>query len=147
MVVLNERRELARIAERIDRFGDECGLAHDDTAQINLILDELVSNVIKYGYDDRLEHQLHVSVEVADNLLTISIEDDGRPFNPLEAPAPDFDLPIDARPIGKLGLFLVRSITDTLDYRRERGRNILKLMKRLQPQSRERDADAKEPDS
>jgi anti-sigma regulatory factor (Ser/Thr protein kinase) len=129
MAVRNDRRELARIGESVERFAGECHLTHDDTAQINLVLDELVSNVIKYGYEDAAEHQIDVTVIVDADLITISVEDDGKPFNLLEAPAPNFELSIEERPIGGLGVFLVRSIADAVDYRRDGNRNIVTLKK------------------
>jgi sigma-B regulation protein RsbU (phosphoserine phosphatase) len=131
MVLVNRIDELARIGERIERFGGECGLPGDETWRVNLVLDELVSNIIRHGYDDEQEHRILVTVAFERNLLTISIEDDARPFNPLDAPAPDLDRPIEERPIGGLGVFLVKSFVDTLEYRRTGDRNILTLKKRL----------------
>jgi len=132
MVLLNDRRELADIGERVDRFATACGLSSDEAALVNLALDELVTNVIKYGYDDADEHRIHVTVTVDGGLLTLLMDDDGKPFNPLEAPPPNLDLPIEERPIGGLGVFIVRSLADSLDYRREQGHNILTLTKKLQ---------------
>lgn len=135
MRLLNDRRELAGIGERVDRFGAACGLSRDDTAAINLVLDELVSNIIKYGFDDAGEHHIQVVVGLDGDLLTVSVDDDGKPFNPLDVPRPDLDRPIEDRPVGGLGVFIVRSMADTLDYRREHGRNRLTLTKRLRPAS------------
>jgi len=131
LVILNERREIPRIGERLVEFGETCGLVADDVASVNLAIDELVSNVIKYAYDDRLAHQIHLTVTVDGDRLTLAIEDDGRPFNPIEAAAPDLDLPIDRRPVGGLGIFLIKTIADALAYRREGDRNILTLEKRI----------------
>ena len=61
--------------------------------------------------------------------MTIVVEDDGKPFNPLDAPPPNLDLPIDERPIGGLGIFLMKSLTSAMDYRREGDRNTLTLTK------------------
>jgi len=58
MVVANDRRELARIGERVERFASECRLSADHAASLNLVLDELVSNVIKYGYEDQRPHEI-----------------------------------------------------------------------------------------
>ena len=130
MVLRNDRRELARMGEGVERFASECHLPPDDAAQINLVLDELVSNVIKYGYDDAREHQIDVTVTVDADVITIAIEDDGKPFNPLQAPAPNLDLSVEERPIGGLGVFLVRSIADAIDHRRDRDRNIVTVTKK-----------------
>ena len=127
MVLLNDRRELAGIGERVERFAATCGLSGDDCAAVNLVLDELVSNIIKYGYDDDGEHRIAVVVEVDGGVLTVSVDDDGKPFNPIEIPPPDLERPIEERPIGGLGVYIVRSLADTLDYRREHGHNIVTL--------------------
>jgi anti-sigma regulatory factor (Ser/Thr protein kinase) len=133
MVVVNQRRELARLGDRVDAFGRACGLSADDTACACLTLDELVSNVIKYAYEDTQEHQIHVTVQVDGNLMTISIEDDGKPFNPLEAPVPNLEVSIEEWPTGGLGVHIVKSIADKLEYRREHGHNIVMMEKRIRP--------------
>jgi anti-sigma regulatory factor (Ser/Thr protein kinase) len=135
LTLANERRELARLGDRVEQFGKSCGLPADVTVAANLVLDELVTNIIKYGFDDAREHQIRVEMEVGVDLLTISVEDDGKPFNPLEAPSPNLDLPIEDWPIGGLGVFIVKSIADVLEYRREGDRNTVRLEKRLGPRS------------
>ena len=133
IVVVNERREIPRIGERLAEFGDTCGLSPDDVASVNLAIDELLSNVINHAYDDAETHHIQLTVSVAGDLLTLSIDDEGKAFNPIEAPMPDLDLPIEKRPVGGLGIFLVKSMADTLEYRREHGHNILTLTKKLSP--------------
>ncbi len=133
MAVVNQRREIARLGGVVDQFGKKCGLSDDDTANISLMLDEVVSNVIKYGYDDALEHQIHIRVTLEHDVVTLQVEDDGKPFNPLEAPQPNLEAPIEERPIGGLGVFIVKSMADSFDYRRENGRNVVTMRKRTQP--------------
>ena len=98
---------------------------------MNLALDEIISNVIEHGYEDTLEHEIPITVRFEGDLLTIEIEDDGRPFNPVAEPLPDVDLPLEERPIGGLGILILRSMADGHEYRRERGRNILRIEKRI----------------
>ena len=129
VVLVNNRREIARLLHLAEEFGRSAGLVEDDTADVNLLLDEFVSNVIKYGYDDTLEHQIQVDVKLEGRHLTVRIEDDGKAFNPLEAPAPDLDRPVEERPIGGLGIFIARTLADSIEYRREDGRNILTMTK------------------
>jgi anti-sigma regulatory factor (Ser/Thr protein kinase) len=129
VVVVNNRREIARLLQLVEDFGRAAGLVEDDTTDINLLLDEFVSNVIKYGYDDGLEHQIQVTVKLEGRHLTMRIEDDGKAFNPLEAPEPDLDLPIEERPIGGLGILVARTLADSIKYRRKGGRNVLTIRK------------------
>jgi anti-sigma regulatory factor (Ser/Thr protein kinase) len=129
--VANERLEIARLVQVVEDFGHAAGLVDDDTTDINLLLDEFVSNVIKYGYDDGLEHTIQVTLALEGRHLSIRIEDDGKAFNPLEAPVPDLDLPIEQRPIGGLGILIARTLADALEYRREGGRNVLTIRKTI----------------
>ena len=97
----------------------------------NLAIEELVTNCIKYGYSESSEHLIDVAMRVADGQLIMHVTDDGRPFNPLEAPAPDLSLPLDERPIGGLGLHLLRTMSDSMTYERRGNLNCLTLVKAL----------------
>ena len=131
VVVVNQRSEIGRLSEAVDRFGEEHHLSADDIAAVNLALDEIVINIIAHGYDDQREHQIHVSLALEGEILTIQVEDDGKPFDPLEAPPPNLDLPIEDRPIGGLGIYIVRSTVNEIEHRREGGRNILTMQKTM----------------
>lgn len=102
---------------------------------VSLAIEELVTNCIKYGYDDALRHTIEIVLSVADGTLTIEVVDDGHAFNPLEAPPPDLTLAIEDRPIGGLGIHLLRELTDQLTYQRRDGTNRLTLTKRMAPAS------------
>lgn len=98
----------------------------------NLVIEELVTNCIKYGYDDDAPgHAIDIELKLSTRELTLTVTDDGRPFNPLELPEPDFNLPVDRRPIGGLGLHLLRRMSDGMEYIRERGKNRVTLRKVL----------------
>ncbi len=100
------------------------------TFRVNFALEELGLNIIQHsGVDDLSEIEL--TVTSAPDAVTIEITDDGQPFNPLEdAPVPDVSAPLEDRPVGGLGVFLVRSMMDDLRYQRELGRNHLTLVSR-----------------
>ncbi len=131
VVLINQRSEIERLSEAVERFGEAQHLLADDVAAVNLVLDEIVINIIAHAYDDEHEHQIHVSLTLEGDLLTIQVEDDGKPFNPLDAAPPNFDLPIDDRPIGGLGIHIVRSTVDAIEHRRAGGRNILTMKKTM----------------
>ena len=98
------------------------------TMRANLILEELVLNTLTYGDTSGLT-EIDLKLEYQDHALTIRLIDDGSPFNPLtDAPEPDVTLPLAERPIGGLGVYLVRTMGEELEYRREDGRNRLKLV-------------------
>jgi anti-sigma regulatory factor (Ser/Thr protein kinase) len=97
----------------------------------SLAIEELVTNCIKYGYTDAKDHAIDIDFRVEDGVLSIDVIDDGNPFNPLEAPAPDLSLAMEDRPIGGLGLHLLRELADDVSYERRDGTNRLRLVKRM----------------
>lgn len=100
---------------------------------INLVLEELVTNVINYAYPSTEEHSFSVTADgEAGGVLTLQIIDDGVPFDPLnEAPEVDVTLGVEERPVGGLGIFIVKQIMDEVSYSRTDGKNILTLQKNL----------------
>jgi anti-sigma regulatory factor (Ser/Thr protein kinase) len=127
----NDRHELVRLAELVERFGAEHHLADDTLTNINLVLDEVVANVIKYGRAGKDAGEIDVSLALDGGLLTIDVADDGIAFNPLEKDPPDLDLPFSERSIGGLGIHIVRALSETIAYRRENDRNHLTMTMRV----------------
>lgn len=103
-------------------FCEENGAAANEN-RLTLVLEELLTNVISYGYEDDEEHSLHVSLKVEDGVLTAIFDDDGKPFDPHNAVKPVMDGPLEERSVGGLGIHLILTIMDTLDYERVDGRN------------------------
>ena len=131
LLLRNDLSELERIAQAVSVWCRENAVSGEAEYQINLALDEIVSNVIHYAWKDDSEQQLHVRVSRMENELTVEVEDDGGPFNPLEVSAPDITRPLEDRPIGGLGIHLVRQIMDSMEYRRHDGRNLLTMKKKV----------------
>ena len=123
----NERREIARMFTLLEGFCQANEIADDDMFNVRLILDEAVINVIVHGYDDARQHEIRVALSLDSAILAVHIEDDGVAYNPLEAPAPRFDLPIEQRRIGGLGVHIMKTLARNVAYRREAGRNHLDI--------------------
>ena len=121
----NDREELLRLAELVEKFGAEHHLSDDMINNVNLVLDEMVSNVIKYGHAPTDPGGIKVTLSVDDTRLTIDVSDGGVAFNPLEATPPDLDLPILELQVGVLGIHIVKTLTETAAYRRDGDRNHL----------------------
>ncbi len=126
----NRVEDLAPLRRAVDAFVHDHSLGERDGHVLQLVLEEIVTNLIRHGYDDDDSHEILVRLELEEDRLTIQIEDDGRSFDPRSAQSPDTDAPIFDRPIGGLGLHLVRSFVDEVDHCRRAGRNILTLRKR-----------------
>jgi serine/threonine-protein kinase RsbW len=97
----------------------------------NLAIEEMVSNTVKYGYSDRLQHQIDIQLSLSTSILEIEICDDGDAFDPFAYPKPCPASPGEKRQAGGLGIHFVRNILDSFNYVRREGQNIVKLTKRL----------------
>ncbi len=128
----NELGEISGLAGRIEAFGEEGNLSVRHIYQLNLVLDELLTNIISYGYHDELPHDISLQLRAEPGRLTAVLTDDGKPFNPLEeAPVAILDGSIEERPIGGLGIHFMRILMDEVAYQRTNGHNQLTLIKHL----------------
>jgi len=130
-VINNQIEELSSLAEKIEELAEKWELSPALAMNINLVLEEAVSNIIFYAFTDHDEHKIGISVSVDNNQLNIIITDNGIPFNPLQQQQPDLDLPAEERPVGGLGIFLILQIMDKVDYTRQKNQNILTLIKNM----------------
>jgi anti-sigma regulatory factor (Ser/Thr protein kinase) len=121
--IRNELAELGPLNREVHAFLATAALPEEVTYAIDLSLEELVTNVIKYSFEEKGTHQIGVRISLEPGEAVLSVEDDGRPFDPLAAPAPDLDIPVEQRPSGGLGIHLVRAVAGKVTYRREAGKN------------------------
>jgi anti-sigma regulatory factor (Ser/Thr protein kinase) len=117
--------------EAASRWLTERGAPAEIQNFANLAIEEFATNSIKYGYDDTKEHLIEVNLSLSSGELVLVITDDGHAFNPLEAPEPKVNVPVEERPVGGLGIYLARKMSDQMDYAREGGKNRLTLHKSL----------------
>lgn len=129
IVLKNDKTELARLSEFLAVFAERHRVPQDLILKVNLALEELLVNTISYGYDGPGEHDISVELHCEPHQLDVRIEDDGRPFNPLDAPEPDVNQPLEKRPLGGLGIFLVKQMADAIRYRRSGDKNVVTLVK------------------
>ncbi len=101
------------------------GVARNEFEKLDLVLEEILINVARYAYTPETGAVEVTYTQAGPHKLRVEIADFGRVFNPLEADPPDLSRGLADRPIGGLGVFLVRSMVDSIDYRREADRNIL----------------------
>ena len=127
-----EASELIRLEAFAEAFARDCGLADDERARLLVILEELFTNVVAHGYEGEFEaDSVAVALDWRRGRLTINFVDDGPPFDPLAHSAPDLDAPAEQRPIGGLGIAIVRALVDRARYCRQDHRNHLYLVRRL----------------
>ena len=120
------------MATFLEEIGEELNLSPEVSFNIHLALEEAVTNVIMYAYPQDEEHTFTLSVRHIDNRLIFKIIDSGKEFDPTLHPEADVTLSLEDRPIGGLGIFLIRSIMQVVEYSRVEDKNILTMVKVLE---------------
>ena len=127
----NDLSEVDRINERFGAFAKAQGLPDKLRQQMALVFDEVVANIVLYGYDDDAAHTIEVDVQLDAGVMTITVDDDGIAFDPLARAAPDVSSGVEDREIGGLGIHLVRTLMDEMSWQRRGERNVLVLIKHV----------------
>ncbi|MDH3883902.1 MAG: ATP-binding protein [Desulfobacterales bacterium] len=123
--------ELDALCQNLEKFGQSMGLSKKCVFETNLALDELFTNIISYGFDDKNEHTISITIALQNDDLVVHIEDDGIPFNPTNAETPDLECSIEECRIGGLGIHLAKNLMDEVCYQRCKDKNILTLKKNI----------------
>ena len=121
--------ELQILSQHLNKFGQATDLSEACITDVNICLDELFTNITSYGFTDELEHIVRFTIDLDDNVLTLNIEDDGIPFNPLKKKDPEIPADLINVKIGGLGIHIVRELMDDICYERKKGNNKLTLKK------------------
>jgi len=123
--------ELEPLTAWLDGFCERHAISDEVHYHLNITVEELVLNAIKHGRCSPAEGAIEVGLRLSGQELHITITDTGIPFNPLNAPLPDLTSSLEGRPIGGLGIHLVRSLMNSVEYERRSGENRLHLRKDL----------------
>ena len=127
----NKIEALSILAGKIEELAEKWELSMPLIMNLNLVLEEAVSNVIFYAFNDHQKHLIQISLALENKILTVEIVDDGIPFDPLSQKLPDITLPVEERPIGGLGILLILKIMDQVSYSRQNNQNRLTLVKNI----------------
>jgi serine/threonine-protein kinase RsbW len=131
--ITNQRVELARVREDVDRFAAAHGVPSTVLSDLQISLDEVLTNIISYGYADAATHEIVIQLRIADGALYAVIEDDGVPFDPLTVPLADVETDLSKRAVGGLGIRFIRALNDEVRYERAGNRNRLSLRRNFAP--------------
>jgi serine/threonine-protein kinase RsbW/sigma-B regulation protein RsbU (phosphoserine phosphatase) len=112
-------------------FVAQHAIAAEEQSRILIVLEELITNLTKYGYPNRLGGSAEVALQLNGTQLTIEFADDGDPFDPLNRPPPNLSSPLEERDLGGLGIHIVRALADEARYCRVDQRNVLRLTRRV----------------
>lgn len=124
----NDLSELNTLLDQLQLLEHKWSLSKKTSAEINLVLDELLTNIIKHSNCDK-DLPIVITLTKTDLQLTIQIVDAGLPFDPTLCKLPDTSLPLEKRECGGLGVLLIRQFSDCWNYTRSKDKNILTLQK------------------
>lgn len=127
----NDIETIPQLADFIEGIATDLNIGMELTMSLNLAMEEAVVNVMSYAYPEGEQGQVRVDAEGSDQWLQFVISDMGTPFDPTTQKDTDVTLSAEERPIGGLGIFLVRQIMDSIAYERKDGQNILTLRKNI----------------
>ena len=128
---ISDRAELEKLEGFTADFAAKAGLSDKDLFALQIVVEELVTNVIDYGGVPAGEHAVHVELSAEAGQLLIRLADRGKEYNPLLREDPDVTLPAEQRPIGGLGVHFCKKLTDAQEYERRDGCNVLTLRKKI----------------
>ena len=133
LCIKNDIHELCSLTQFLEEVGDELGLSPSLVMNLNLVLEEAVSNIIFYAYpqDAVVEEAVILTLTCEHGELSICLKDPGIALDPTQKEAPDLTLSAEERPIGGLGIFLIRQLMDEVTYRREGDYNLFIMKKRI----------------
>jgi len=131
LVAAIDLAEIERINTKFTAFAEERGLAAGVAQKVCIVFDDLLNNIISYGFNDDEDHQIDIDISVTAEQLVITVADDGVPFNPFDQVGPDTSLSLEERDIGGLGVLLVTQLMDQCSYQRRRDSNVVTLIMNL----------------
>ena len=118
--------QISSAIEFITVSAKNAGLSRQFILKLQLVAEEAVTNICSYAYPDR-EGTFEIRVESNSEYLTVTISDEGKSFNPIALTQPDISLGIEERPVGGLGVFLMRKFVDEITYERVNNKNVLRI--------------------
>jgi sigma-B regulation protein RsbU (phosphoserine phosphatase) len=128
--VPNRLEALPGVLDDVERLVERCGGTVATRHRFAVAFDELLSNIIKYAHPDGSQRMIDCAIVKRDGAISAVIADDGLPFNPLDLPAPDTELPLDVREIGGLGVHIVRRMFTAIHYKRRASQNVTTIVHR-----------------
>ena len=129
--IKNQISELERVAVFIEEIGEELGLGMEMQMNLNLVLEEMISNVIFYAYPEGKEAAIDLVAEFDGKELTFVLSDQGQEFDPTLIDENNMDVNPAERDLGGMGIYIVKNIMNKVTYQRLDGRNLLTMKKEI----------------
>jgi anti-sigma regulatory factor (Ser/Thr protein kinase) len=127
--IINDLKEVSVVIAEFESFCLKHNVENTAVQKMNVVLDEIINNIINYGYPQEEERLISVKITIENSSMTLIITDDGVAFNPFSIDKPDLSLSLEDRPIGGVGLHIVKNLMDSYAYERVSDRNIVEIVK------------------
>ncbi len=127
ITVVAKTEEIPTISEFIEELMRTSGFDTKEIMEVQLAAEEACTNIALYAYPGRVGN-IHIKAKVKDG-LQLNIEDDGTPFDPTKRDSLPTDADAEERPIGGLGIYLIKTYVDDVSYEFKEGKNVLRLVK------------------
>jgi len=135
--ITNELHSLESLMNATTNFLEDHGVDGQTVYRVNLALEEMITNIIKYGYDDYDSHEIDVDLEILPEEIVAVLKDDGHEFDPLTQEKPAKAATVEEQEPGGLGIHLIKQLVGNMTYKRDGDKNILEIRAK-----RKRDAKA-----
>jgi serine/threonine-protein kinase RsbW len=132
ITIKNEVNELENVARFVEEIGEELGLGMELQMNLNLVMEEMVSNIIFYAYPEGTQASIELMAESDGKELTFVLSDQGREFDPTVMDEADVDTNPADRELGGMGIFIVKNIMNQVTYQRLEGKNLLTMKKEIE---------------
>ena len=132
--IKNKISELEKVAQFVEEIGEELGLNMELQMNLNLVMEEMVSNVIFYAYPEGEDAEIELLAKSDGKELTFVLSDQGKEFDPTAKEDANPDINPADREIGGMGIFIVKNIMNKVTYQRLEGRNLLTMTKGIEDQ-------------
>jgi len=129
ITIQNDLKQIDNVVAGLEEFSEGKAIQSGIVKKLCIAFDELLNNIISYGYEDDGSHEISIEVDYTDDAVAVTIKDDGMPFNPFLGEDPDISLSVEDRDIGGLGIHLVKQMMDEVSYTRATDMNIVRLIK------------------
>ncbi len=133
--IKNQITELEKVAQFVEEIGEELGLSMELQMNLNLVMEEMVTNVIFYAYPEGVIADIELLAKSDGKELTFVLSDQGKEFDPTAKEDTDLDVNPADRDLGGMGIFIVKNIMNKVTYQRLEGKNLLTMTKGIEDQS------------
>jgi sigma-B regulation protein RsbU (phosphoserine phosphatase) len=132
LTIDSELIQLEEVKEKLNKIFQANNLSIETNEDAQLIVEEVLVNIIQHGYEPPAKGNIDLEIEIFDEELKITFQDNGKPFNPIsEIVAVDLSMDEEQRALGGFGFFLVKELAKRLDYQYVKNRNILTIWQKI----------------